>query len=115
MVDTFKTRDQLVYRALKNLAIIEPGEAPSAEDYATVDDLVDPLLAQLATDQVVYVPDPEQIDLDIYMPLARLLANMAGPDFGSAINSQAKQEDENLLKRLTARPPSYEVLRGSYF
>ena len=115
MVDTFKTRDQLIQRALKNLAIIEPGEPPSSEDYATVDDLVDPLLAQLATEQIVYVSDPEQIDLDIYVPLARLLANMAGPDFGSPVNIEAKQQDEDLLKRLVARQPSYEPQQGNYF
>jgi hypothetical protein len=115
MVDTFKTRDQLIQRALKNLAIIEPGEAPSPEDYETVNDLVDPLLAQLATDQIIYIQDPEQIDLNVYMPLARLLANVAGPDFGSAINEGAKQADESLLKRLNARLPSYEVVRGHYF
>jgi hypothetical protein len=90
MADVFKTRDQLIYRALKNLGQIEPGEAPAAEDYAAVDDLVDPLIATLAANDIYYVANPDEIDNEVYLPLARLLANVAGPDFGSAINEDAK-------------------------
>lgn len=115
MADTVKTRAQLIQRALKNIGIIEPGEAPSSEDYATVDDLIDPLIAQLAADQIAYISDSDAIELEYYMPLARLLGNAAGPDFGSAINEQAKAIDEQILRRLTASKPTYETLKVSYF
>lgn len=115
MVDITKTRTDLKMRAAKSLAIVEPGEALSTEDDETLDDLVDPLIAQLAADQIVYIDDSEAIDVAYFLPLARLLANMAGPDFGSPINEDAKTRDENILKRLTSTRPTYEVARGEYF
>lgn len=115
MTDLFKTRDQLIERALKSIGALQPGEAPSAEDYDTVDDLIDPLLAQLAQDEIVNIQDPDQIDLAVYLPLARLLANAAGPDFGSPINEDAKMRDENTLRRLAAAEATGEVLKAVYY
>jgi hypothetical protein len=90
MVDITKTRTQLKERAAKDLGIIEPGETLSTEDDETFDGLVDPLIAQLAADAIVYIQDSEAIEVELFLPLARLLANIAGPDFGSPINEQAK-------------------------
>jgi hypothetical protein len=115
MADTFKTRTQLIERALKSIGALEPGEAPSPEDYDTVDGLIDPLLAQLAADQVIYIQDDDAIELQFFLPLARLLGNAAGPDFGSAINEEAKKIDEQVLRRLTATRPTYQAQEGEYF
>jgi hypothetical protein len=115
MVDLTKTRTQLKQRAGKLLALIEPGEALSTEDDATLDDLIDPLLAQLAVSDIVYVADSEEIDIEVFLPLARLLANAAGPDFGSPINEEAKQADEAELRKILATKPTYEPLRGEYY
>lgn len=115
MADTFKTRSQLKERAAKNLAIIEPGETLSTEDNETFDGLVDPLIAQLAADQIVYISDADEIELEYFLPLARLLANIAGPDFGSPINEAAKAEDEMTLRRLTSTKPTGDRLRVRYF
>jgi hypothetical protein len=115
MVDTVKTRTQLKERAGKNLALIEPGEALSTEDDATLDGLIDPLLAQLAADKVVYIADSETIELEFFLPLARLLANIAGPDFGSPINEEAKRADEAMLRRLTTATTSTATLKAKYF
>lgn len=115
MTDTFKTRADLVERALKSIGALEPGEAPSPEDSDTVDGLIDPLIAQLAADQIVYIGDPDYIELELFLPLARLLANAAGPDFGSPINQEAKVVDEQILRRLSSTKPTYEVQTGEYF
>lgn len=115
MADTFKTRTQLKERAAKDLGIVEPGETLSAEDDETFDGLVDPLIAQLAADQIVYIQDSEQIELELFLPLARLLANIAGPDFGSPINEAAKQQDEQTLRRMTASKPTGQTLKVQYF
>lgn len=114
MVDTSKTRDQLKQRAAKDLGIIEPGETLSTEDDETFDGLIDPLFAQLAADGIAYVADSEEIELELFLPLARLLANIAGPDFGSPINDSAKLEDEKTLRRLTAGRATYEPLKVDY-
>ncbi|WP_375790877.1 hypothetical protein ACE102_33720 [Bradyrhizobium sp. vgs-9] len=115
MVDTVKTRTQLKERAAKNLAVIEPGEALSAEDDDTFDGLVDPLIAQLAADDIIYIQDSDAIEVELFLPLARLLANIAGPDFGSPINEDAKRSDEALLRRLAAATPTYAALKVDYF
>lgn len=115
MADTSKTRAQLIERALKSIGALEPGEAPSAEDSDTIDGLIDPLIAQLAEDGIVLISDPDMIDLDVFLPFARLLANAAGPDFGSPINEQAKAMDEQTLRRLTANKPTGETLKAVYF
>lgn len=115
MADLFKTRAQLIERALKSIGALEPGESPSVEDSETVDGLIDPLIAQLATDQIAYISDDEAIDLSLFLPLARLLANAAGPDFGSPINEEAKARDEQILRRLTAAKPTFEPLKADYF
>lgn len=115
MADTVKTREQLINRALKSLAIIESGEAPAIEDYTTVDDMVDPLIAQLGVDGIVYISNPNEIELEYYEPLARLLANACGPDFGSPLNEEARQRDEKLLRRLSGIKPPAETLKVSFF
>lgn len=115
MVDTFKTRSQLKERAAKNLGIIEPGETLSTEDAETFDGLIDPLVAQLHADDIVYIQNTEEIELEFFLPLARLLANIAGPDFGSAINEAAKLTDEAELKRITSTRPTYEAQQGNYY
>lgn len=115
MVDIVKTRTQLVHRALGVIGALEPGEAPSSEDYDTVDDLVDPLIAQLSADQVIYIDDANAIPVEFFMPLANLLGNMAGPGFGSAINEDAKIRDERTLKRMASTRPTYEVLKQQPF
>ncbi len=115
MVDTFKTRTQLKERAAKNLAIIEPGETLSPEDADTFDGLIDPLVAQLAADEVVYIANTEEIELEFFLPLARLLANIAGPDFGSPINEAAKIADEAELKKITSTRPTYAPQEGNYY
>lgn len=115
MVDLTKTRSQLKERAAKDLGIIEPGETLSAEDDETFDGLVDPLIAQLSADGIVTIQDDEAIEVEFFLPLARLLANIAGPDFGSPINEAAQMADEKTLRRLNATKPSFEVLKTEFF
>lgn len=120
MVDTTKTRTQLIHRALAAIGALEPGEAPSTEDYNTMDNLVDPLLAQLVADDVIYIDDSNAIPVAYFVPLANLLGNVAGPDFGSPVNDEARIRDEATLKRITSTRPTYTVAKGddnysSYF
>ncbi len=120
MVDITKTRTQLIHRALAAIGALEPGEAPSTEDYNTMDNLVDPLVSQLVADDVVYIDDTEAIPLEYFIPLANLLGNMAGPDFGYPVNDDAKMRDEATLKRISSTRPDYTVAKGgenysSYF
>lgn len=115
MADLFKTSAQLIAKALSNIGALEPGEAPSAEDFETMDGLIDPLIEQLQTEGVAPFIDRDEIPPALFLPLSRLLANAAGPEFGSPMNEQAKLIDEATLRRLTAGKPTYQTLRVEFF
>ncbi len=115
MVDTVKTRAQLIERAGAAIGVKEPGEALSSEDYNTLDNLVDPLIAQLSADQIYDVQDSEEIPVEIFIPLANLLGNMAGPDFGSPVNDQAQARDEGILRRMASTRPTYVPMKMQPF
>jgi hypothetical protein len=112
---TDKTRQELIYRAAKLLSLIEPGEAPASEDYDSLDGMVDPLVEQLSEDQIYYLADPDAIPPAIFEPVARLLANMAGPDFGVPINDDARRRDEQTLRRMGGAKPTGEVMKTVYY
>lgn len=115
MTDITKTRAQVIERAGISLGLVQPGEALSSEDYDTLDDLFDPVIEQLSADRVIYIPDPNAIDVAVFLPLAALLANYAGPSFGSPINDPAKTRDEATLKRINATDPTYAPMQGNYY
>lgn len=77
MADAYKTRDQLVLRALEILGVVATGQAPAAEDTAKIDNLVDPLIARLAEREIAYVADVNEIDLSLFEDLAVMLAGSA--------------------------------------
>jgi hypothetical protein len=112
---TTKTLTDLKTEALGILVGLDPASSPEVEDLETIGQYVDPLLAQLAADEIVYVADSDEIPVEYFLPLARLLANVAGPRFGSPMNAAAKIEDERALRRLTAGKPTYETLRATYY
>lgn len=115
MVDITKTRDQLIHRAATNLGLVQPGEALSSEDDETLDNLVDPLIAQLQAEEIVYIDDSDAIDVTIFMPLASLLANHAGPSFGSPINDQAMARDRATLRLISSTRPTYATFKMTSF
>lgn len=115
MVDITKTRAQLIERAGIDLGLVQPGEALSSEDYNTLDNLVDPLIDQLNADTVIYVQDADAIDVGIFLPLASVLANYAGPSFGSPINDAALMRDTGTLRRITSTKPLYTPIVSEYF
>lgn len=115
MVDVTKSRAQLLERAGIDLGLVQPGEALSPEDYNTLDNLVDPVIGQLSADRIIYIDDPDAIDVAVFLPLASLLANYAGPSFGSPINDAAMFRDQNTLRRISAGDATHETLKVKYF
>lgn len=115
MADTVKTRAQLIERAGVNLGLMQPGEALSAEDYATLDNLVDPVIELMADDSVIVIADSENIELSPFIPLAAVLANYAGPSFGTPINDAALERDKGTLRRISATRPNYSKSTPDYY
>jgi hypothetical protein len=115
MVDISKTREDLIFRAATEVGALASGQSLSAEDYDTIDNLVDPLCQQLSFDGVAHVQDTNAIQLEHFIPLARLLANEAAISFGQAYSRDVKISNETILLRLTAMRPTYETLENDYF
>lgn len=115
MVDVTKTRLQLINRAADNLGLRQPGEALSSEDYDTLDNLVDPVIAQLLADRIVYIDDADAIEVSMFLSLAAILANVAGPSFGAPINDAAMARDRATLLRITSTDPTYAASEGEYY
>lgn len=114
MADT-KTLTELKTEAFGILTGLDPSQSPDVEDLDTIGQYVDPLVAQLRVDEIVYIDDTNEIPVEYFLPIARLLANVAGPRFGSPMNPAAKQADEQALRRATASKPTFEPQRATYY
>lgn len=114
MVD-YKTSTELKTEAFSILTGMDPNSVPSADELNIFDVYLDPLFAQLKRDKIVTVYDKEEIPNEYFLPLARLLANVAGPRFGSPMNEEAKLVDEAALRRMSAGETTYETVRFDNF
>lgn len=115
MTDVTKTRVDLIERAATELGALTSGESLSDEDSATIGDLVDPLVLQLSFDGVADVSDTDAIPSEWFLPLAKLLANVAAPSFGQQESPDVKLMQEMVLRRLTMATATNEPLKVDYF
>jgi hypothetical protein len=79
-----KTRTDLIHRALRNLGALPQGASPSAEEYQSISDLVDSMLAELQVRDIIYIASADQIEDEHFIPLGNILAWKAAPEFGAA-------------------------------
>lgn len=96
-----KTRAELIDQVLDNLGVLVEGQAPSAEMRNKVDRLVNPHLASLRNQEIVYVadagePNPPsggEIEDEIFLALAHTLAFSCAPSFNLAGDPSLKALD----------------------
>jgi hypothetical protein len=81
-------RNALIHRALRNLGVLPQGQSPSAEEYQSVDDLIDPMLANLKERNIAMPINADYIEDEFFIPLGHVLAAVAAPEFGQD-NNQA--------------------------
>lgn len=91
------------------------GETPAAADLTLIDDLVEPVVAQLYTSEVVAVGNPDAIDDQIFLPLAAYLANEAAPEFAQSKSEDARAIAERDIKRATAVNSFAQPLQAEYY
>ena len=115
MADVVRTRLELINEALGVLLNLPAGASFSDEDIATVGGYVDPLLSELAADEVVYVADSNEIPAEWFLSLQGLLASRAGPRYGSGRDLEAEKRLKGDLRRLSSSKPTYEVQRAVYY
>jgi hypothetical protein len=105
-----KTRDQLIARAAKHLGVLASGQTLSAEDQSAIEDGIDPCLAQLAAEDVVYVGDDGAIPDEWFNLVASVLAFDLRMDFGKtgeeaiALERNARTAKDALRMMRRGRP-----------
>lgn len=110
-----KTRDALVLEAAYKLNIVGTGQPLEAEYAQRIDDNVDPLMSQLASDGICNVVNTAFIPSEWFDALASLLANVSAPIGNKVFDPGVKLFFEMQLRRLTSSRPSYAVQDTDYF
>jgi hypothetical protein len=114
-----KNRTDLIHRTLRNLGVLPQGQSPSAEESQSIDDLIDPTLEELKVRQVCLTNiDSNYIEDEFFLPLGRIMAAAAAPEFGQEQNQAIwalKERAELDLKKMTAARYSGVVLEGQYY
>jgi len=118
-----RTRRDLVTHALGDLGILAAGQDPEAEDFDTVDEHVEPTIAMLTARDLPGIPDIDDIDeipLEVFLPLAILLADQAASHFGlvgvpAPPGVDPVLEAETRLREVGYTRPTYEPLRTEWF
>lgn len=110
-----KSRAELVRRAWALLIKPSDGETPEAADLKLIDDLVEPVVAQLATSYIIQIGNPNEIDEQVFIPVAAYLANEAAPEFAQSKSDEARALAERDIARATVRLATSRPLQTDYF
>jgi hypothetical protein len=109
-----KDRQDLIYRALRNLGALPMGQAPSAEDYQSISDIVDCVIAELEALDNVYIASADAIEDEYFLALGHIVAWKAAPEFGAASDqalAALATQATLTLKEMDNRDVSYRHLR----
>lgn len=110
-----KTREELVNRALQKLKVLAAGQTPAAEDYAVVDNDLEPVLSDLSAREIYPFGDPDNIEDEAFVHLADILANSVAADFGREPSETVRIMAENRLRVLNREILSGQTLKVDYF
>lgn len=109
-----KTADNLVYEVAGILGISVAGEALGSVEYTTIDNNIDPVLAEVSN--IVYIGDRDGIDDRYFQTIARLVAVHSAAKFSSApVDLALVQQHEARLRYLAAVAVTYEPLKTEYY
>jgi hypothetical protein len=127
MPGAYRSTRELVNEALSNLGALANGQVADVDDVAYITANVDPVLRMLAALDVCYVPDPDNIPGELFVPLAAILAEQCAQKFGSSSDDFAKLTQKGLgvppgsgagamaIKQMTRGRYSMEPLRVFYY
>ena len=108
-----KTKDDLIYRALKCLGVLPQGNTPNEEEYNQVNDLIDGVVDDLRLRDIYFLPDVDAIPEAAFRYLGQCVAWAAAPDFGQENNAnlyELCQQSELKLQTQQAEGPYYTPL-----
>jgi hypothetical protein len=109
-----KTADNLVYEVAGILGISVAGEALGSVEYTTIDDNIDPVLAEV--EGIVYIGNRDDIEDRYFQTIARLVAVHSAAKFSNApVDLVLVRQHESRLRSLAAGPVTTETLKAVYF
>jgi hypothetical protein len=107
-------RTDLIHRALRNLGVLPQGQAPSAEDYQSISDILDWVIADLENRNIIRGISADYPDDEFMLPLAHCVAAAAAPEFGQEQNQAIwalKERAEIDLKEIYNRTWLHDINR----
>lgn len=110
-----QSREKLVARALYELGVPGGGRTAEAADVQVANDALEPLLSDLSTREIWQWGDPDVIDDDAFLHLAKLLANSIGQGFGVPPDERIRMLAEQRLRELKPVVLSGQPQHASYF
>lgn len=129
----YRTQNDLITRVLDITGVLSVGQPIDPEDYAKVQVNLDSWLRKLAADEIVYVPDSNNIPGPWFEDLAAIIAGLVAPSLGISGQDLADLVGAGLggaagsgtkagsgtaamsLKLMLRARPTGEVLRVEYF
>lgn len=109
-----KTADNLVYDVAAILGKAVAGEALGQPEYDTIDNNIDPVLAEI--ENIVYVGDRDDIPDRYFQTIARLVAVHSAAKFSNApVDLVEVTKHENRLRDLAASQPTYQTQKAVYY
>lgn len=127
MTGAYRTQNDLVTQALKNLGVLSAGNAADPEDFNYVQENVDPMIRTLASLDICYIGDPDTIPGELFLPLADVLADLCSSKFGSTPDDRGSLNQKGMgmppgtgagamiLRQINRGRPTYEPLRTQSF
>lgn len=123
----YRSASDLILEALKNLGVLAAGQPVDPEDYAWVNEKLDPIRRKLAASEIINVPDINNIPGAWFSDLADIVAGECASKFGLVGQTLTDMVNKGLggaggipvgagtaaqsLKIMTRGRPTYETLR----
>lgn len=129
----FRSSQDLIYEVLSNLNALAAGQVPDPDDYAFVNEKLDPLARSLAGLQICFWADTNNIPGEWYTFIADIVAGEVAHKFGKSGEELMTIKAAGLgapapagagpgsgaaamaLKIITQSRATYEVARTEYF
>ena len=93
-----RTQNDLIQRSLEMLNALAAGQSPSPEDGQNIRGHIASTLPRLEARGILYVPEVEEIDDEVFEDLATLVADSARPSYG-----QPRDPDQRLRAEWSLR------------
>jgi hypothetical protein len=97
------------------LAFLPQGTSPNSEEYQSVSDLVDGVLAELEARDIIYIPSADSLEEEFLQPLGHILAWRAAPEFGAAADqalAALSEQAELKLKEMDTKDIRWRYTRA---